>query len=207
MDCHTAAAQSRRRQRAADNVAKRDVECPLDLAETRERVPRIAFPETYPLDREELPPVPQKFVVEPPPSRVGSLATEPRLIEFRIVPLVKQLQRRIFVQPQILLARRHSRTQPRTQLLHHRLQFRHNAPHIGARLRMLRAVAPHRLAFDEFVAQHGPLHLHALRQKRIGIPQPRNALQQRPLRGRHKLSGTHTFNVHPSAIDSARRLA
>src|ERR1019366_6559123 len=57
-------AQSRRRQRTADDVPEGDVERPLDLPETRERVPRIPFVgEPYAVDREAVPQVRQKLVV------------------------------------------------------------------------------------------------------------------------------------------------
>src|SRR5450759_5879488 len=66
---------------------------------------------------------------------------------------------------------------------------------------MLRAVAPHRFAFDEFAAEYRPLQFHPLRQKRIGVPQARNSLEQGALRWRqegHRLGGIRLRLVHPS---------
>src|ERR1035441_7371090 len=151
-------AQSRRRQRTADDVPEGNVERALDLPETRERVPRIPFVgEPYAVDREAVPPVRQKLVVEAPSPRVTLLAAETRLVKLRIAALVQQLQRRVFVQPQLLLARGHASPQPGAKLFHQRLQLSHDPPHIGARLRMLRPVAPHRFALHEFAAQYRPL--------------------------------------------------
>jgi hypothetical protein len=176
MDCHTAP------RNRADDVAEGDIEGALDLPETRERVPRIPFVgEGHAVDGEEVPPLRQELVVEAPPPRVGLLVAEPRLVEFRIAVLIEELQRRVFVERQILFACRNPAAQPCAQLFHQGLQPRHDAPHIGARFRMLRPVAPHRLAFQEFRAKHGALQFHALRQKGIGVRQARNPLQQRAL--------------------------
>src|ERR1019366_5316680 len=71
---------------------------------------------------------------------------------------------------------------------------------------MLRAVAPHWFAFDEFAAQHRALQFHALRQKRIGVPQARNSLEQRALRWGQKGHRASLRNVAQALLPAASAL-
>src|SRR4051812_15569142 len=94
-------AQPCRGQRTADDIPKRDLKRALDLPKPRERMPWIPFVQRHAVNRETAPPVGEELIVEAPSRRVGLLAPESRLVEFRIAALIEQLQRRVLVERQI----------------------------------------------------------------------------------------------------------
>ncbi len=177
------AAKAGGRERAADDVPKGDVEGALDLPETGEGVPRIAFRrETDAFHVEVMAPVSKEFVVEAPAGRVLLLRPETGLVELGIGALIDQVERSVLVELKVRPERLRTGSQETAQVLNQRLEFGQNAPHVRARSRMLGAVAPHGLAFEELVAEYGPLAFDPFGQKRIGVAEPRYALEECALR-------------------------
>src|SRR5262249_45238066 len=100
--------QPRRGHRVADDVAKDIFERALNLAVAGERVARfMSAGKTDAVDLEAMLPVREKLVIEAPAARDrdSGVGAEERLAALPGRTLIEQVQRGIFVQLQIVLAR------------------------------------------------------------------------------------------------------
>ncbi len=195
-----AGAQSRGRQRTADDIAQDLIEGPLDLAEAGEGVARIV--EEFVAGRqaqrrlEEVTPVRQKFAIELPAARQTRRCPEGGVVETRIEALIEMALNGVSVKQEIALARRDAGVEAIAQLPGQDFQPPGDAPDVRARpLRLIDGKAPDRLAFDE--AGPRAARSNALCSGRKGLEEarPADGFQESALREGKETAAACTFNV------------